>query len=483
MSGTKEMRTKVTDEKLNNVAEMLENMAKAVREMHETGDSMAKICNKYGINYIPFRSSIILAMDRYMIDKDSIKPLSEIEMPEKDPYLYLFSAISGCKYENVLGEFEIPFDLEDTIDEILNNPSKYGLTDRETSILKYRFAMTEEGDFKTLEEVGAIFGRTRDRIRQIEAKAIRKLRHPSRFKLIKYGKTGYNKQKEVEEAKLKSRIEMLEAKSKKEIDEFNKNIEEELANEEPKIDIIEYLKSNCISDIELSVRSYNCLKRAGINTLFDLCLRDSNQLLKVRNLGRKSYQEVIDMVNKLLSNYGYDFESAHSLAANVSELADDSSSMSISRLIESFSRVTSADEAKKLAIKLCSIKDDIIKEKTEENKNLEEKLDKANKLLNNSKERYRYDLPADSIIIAIKQPYPILNSTLQHTLSKGIGAILCYNCDAILYNGENIDRSLIESSFESIKKKDRLFNTNVDDFIEILNLYRSKYRWYRKYNN
>jgi len=48
-----------------------------------------------------------------------------------------------------------------------------------------------------------------------------------------------------------------------------------------------------IDELELSVRSYNCLKRAGINTVEELCNRTSEDMMKVRNLGRKSLEEVL----------------------------------------------------------------------------------------------------------------------------------------------------------------------------------------------
>ena len=58
------------------------------------------------------------------------------------------------------------------------------LTEREQKVLKLRFGL-DDGRARTLEEVGKEFDVTRERIRHIEAKALRKLRHPSRSKKLK----------------------------------------------------------------------------------------------------------------------------------------------------------------------------------------------------------------------------------------------------------------------------------------------------------
>ena len=58
------------------------------------------------------------------------------------------------------------------------------LTSREEKVIKMRFGL-EDGSEHTLEEVGQCFAVTRERIRQIEAKALRKLRHPSRSSKLK----------------------------------------------------------------------------------------------------------------------------------------------------------------------------------------------------------------------------------------------------------------------------------------------------------
>ena len=76
-------------------------------------------------------------------------------------------------------EYAINELLKDEISEVLLT-----LTEREEQVLRLRFGL-EDGTCRTLEEVGNLFGVTRERIRQIEAKALRKLRHPSRSRKLK----------------------------------------------------------------------------------------------------------------------------------------------------------------------------------------------------------------------------------------------------------------------------------------------------------
>ena len=54
-----------------------------------------------------------------------------------------------------------------------------------------------------------------------------------------------------------------------------------------------------IDELELSVRSYNCLKRANINTVGELINRTPDEMMKVRNLGRKSLEEVLAKLKEL----------------------------------------------------------------------------------------------------------------------------------------------------------------------------------------
>jgi len=70
--------------------------------------------------------------------------------------------------------------LREEVNEVLET-----LTKREARVIRLRFGLTEDGCPRTLEEVGALFNVTRERIRQIEAKALRKLRHPTRRRRLR----------------------------------------------------------------------------------------------------------------------------------------------------------------------------------------------------------------------------------------------------------------------------------------------------------
>ena len=66
-------------------------------------------------------------------------------------------------------------------------------------------------------------------------------------------------------------------------------------SEDPAVKILE----TSIDDLDFSVRAYNCLKRANILTLKDLVDKTENEMMKIRNLGKKSLKEVMDKVKDM----------------------------------------------------------------------------------------------------------------------------------------------------------------------------------------
>ena len=112
------------------------------------------------------------------IMKISQEPVS-LETPigeEEDSHLGDFIEDRGATPPADAASYQL---LKEQLEEVLDT-----LTDRESRVLQLRFGL-EDGRSRTLEEVGREFGVTRERIRQIEAKALRKLRHPSRSRRLR----------------------------------------------------------------------------------------------------------------------------------------------------------------------------------------------------------------------------------------------------------------------------------------------------------
>ena len=130
-------------------------------------DELAEVCDME-----PDKVLEILKRDKNVVSLDT--PIKE----DEDSSLVEFIPSDANLDDVVIHEVEQK-NLREKIDELLT-----GLNDQEQKVLRMRFGLDDD-DPKTLEEIGKVFGVTRERIRQIEAKAIRKLRHPSRLKQLK----------------------------------------------------------------------------------------------------------------------------------------------------------------------------------------------------------------------------------------------------------------------------------------------------------
>jgi RNA polymerase sigma factor (sigma-70 family) len=221
--------------------------------------------------------------------EDYIRKGRELHIPKgaETPYPYnLLDEVIRDRWESVLNA-----DQEAGLEHVLST-----LTEREQQAIAEYF-----WNGGTLESTAKLWNVTKERARQIIAKAVRKLRHPMRLKIIKYGLDGWNRRKAIEQEDL-----MLDEQEAMLI--HRRAIVEQLIEEKQ-----ETKREITIEDMELSVRAYNCLGRAGIRTLNDLLdyARKNGEegLYRIRNLGRKSLVELYEKADGLrqaVENYGND---------------------------------------------------------------------------------------------------------------------------------------------------------------------------------
>lgn len=338
----------ITVDKLQYLESVLSSMVDALKEMETSNDSMENICARHGIDYGTFRVSIMMRADRYTIEKPTMM-LSELECPEHDPYRNLFRDISKYK-EKDLTSYVFPEDFEESMDHVIGT-----LTEREQKVINTIYGL--DGDCpKTLDEAGELFNVTRSRIAQIRDKALRKLRIPRRFNIITHGL----KSLEIEEKARKQ----AEASIKEEIQKRIDARAEELINDaliNNAVDIFSFVanaKETDIDILDLSVRTYNCMKRSGCNTIYDLCIKDQESYMKIRNLGRLSLKELIDKLNLFLSKYGYTYEEVYAyLTSNEIKNID-----LIELMLAKFNNIKTISEAKDLARELYKSRDKEIEE-------------------------------------------------------------------------------------------------------------------------
>ena len=160
------------------------------------------------------------------------------------------------------------------------------LTEREQKVLKFRYM---EG--LSLEDTGKEFGVTRERIRQVEAKALRKLRHPSRRKLIECGSAVLDELTALQEQlnRTKEELQREILKKKQELKDLKDGDPDTVKD----ILVANGALDTRIENMGLSVRAYNCCVRAGYKSADEFVGKKQSDLMKIRNLGRKSMEDLI----------------------------------------------------------------------------------------------------------------------------------------------------------------------------------------------
>ena len=216
----------------------------------------------------------------------------DIEYP-----MNLIYCIFGYKNEIAINDAKSIKEVEANIEYILDNLMEA----KEANILRMRF----RGKL-SLGEIAKGFGVTRERIRMIENKALRKMRHPMRAKAI------FSPFKLSQEIKEKTDVLTLKKNELSDLITESMNHIKILSDALNNIGIevktnvkTEISYSLPLDEVGFSVRTYNCLKRGGYNTIKDICNATESDVMQVRNLGRRSFQEIRD---KLLS-YGLSFKS------------------------------------------------------------------------------------------------------------------------------------------------------------------------------
>ena len=217
--------------------------------------------------------ALVKVFDYYCIGKE----------PESDYPNNLVEAIDG----------DIPTPLNSDQINGLDYAMDNVLTEKQRKALVLRFK-----NGYTLDKSGEIIGASRERVRQIEVKALRKLRSSGTIGYIKHGLASVlRRKKAVSDYDLQTeRYEELADELK-----YDQNLlgrvlkyqrEEDIKEAGEKLNLSYGALDETLEEMELSPRLYNCLKRAGYKTLKDLLDTTYEDLLEIRNMGLKSLKEL-----------------------------------------------------------------------------------------------------------------------------------------------------------------------------------------------
>lgn len=183
--------------------------------------------------------------------------------------------------ENLINALNFDFvEVEQHFEERLQKLIEKGvITPREEMVL---FAIYK--DNKTLEQTGKILGVTRERIRQVQYKALKKLMRWERyFEVGDYFSKEQLAKQEYQKYLEEKHKEWDYESAKSFIVAYERGLTDE------KIKSLEIP----IEELDLSVRSYNCLRRAGIRTIKELSKKTKDDLFKIRNMGKKTAKEIM----------------------------------------------------------------------------------------------------------------------------------------------------------------------------------------------
>ncbi len=264
----------ITREDAEKWRDELEKHLTAVNMLIE-GASLSAISEKIGMD----KQRLSLLFSRH-VNKAAREPRSKGE-PRVRKFIQYKPVWPESLYCAVFGEKnydDMPHDVEETIERVLDT-----ITPREKIVIIGRVK-----DESTLDELAEQFNLTRERIRQIEAKALRKLRYRDRAEMLKNGimvqAEIVKARKEEAEIESKRRVAELAVEAERRRERFSAVQERIRENDE---------LNHPIEVLDLTVRSYNCLTRNGIKTVQELADTTLEKLSRIHNLGQRSISEIL----------------------------------------------------------------------------------------------------------------------------------------------------------------------------------------------
>lgn len=263
VSVSESTRRVLTDEHLSQCLISLSKITDAVRSVIEHEKTLTDACKDNGIDTRHTRDILYKLENIYDYTPQS-QGRHDTEYFLCDEEKFYTDLFGNCD--------DMPRDYVETVRWAVNHPN---LTKREREIMNARVY-----DNATLQELGKRYSVTRERIRQVEAKAYRKLKRPDVRDVIKNGISMKNEIDKILDEEYKNRL-----KQQAEIQISKIKLPNSVIIVDP---------SEKIEVLNLSVRPYNCIKRKGIHTVGQLCDRTSLEIAHIPNMGIKSFNEIIN---------------------------------------------------------------------------------------------------------------------------------------------------------------------------------------------
>ena len=287
----------------NRSAEQIERIKKRIECMHTVAEmlqyivdhpdeSERQIVSEFGIDYRQYRK---YAYDENWMTNDPETAWNRSEDIMKQPTLTWQEQLWLDIHRLSVHDLDaMPVDVIETIDEALNDmlhdESQYVINRARVLIMFYRDRLTHH-------EIGNLMGRSAETARVTINKALRDMRNTSPY--INFGKRQKVNEKRVAQQLDQKNLKLIRLAILRIQNEMNPP--ESSVDESPNIEPIKPKISmdTDVMDLDLSVRTVNCISRAGIHTIRDIFERSKTDIAHIRNLGRKSYDELIDKLEEL----------------------------------------------------------------------------------------------------------------------------------------------------------------------------------------